>query len=1025
MKKLRKILKITGFTLLGLIALAFLIPIIFKKQIVAKVKSEINNSLTAVVDFSDVDISLIRRFPRLSVRLENLSVVGTGEFEKDTLVASRHIDLALNLMSLFKDEMTVYRVDLQSPRIRALVNEDGKANWDIAKTDTSATPTDDADTSATHFKMRLDHYSIKDGYIYYNDETANMTAEISGLNHEGSGDLTADVFTLSTKTVSDAVYFSYEGIPYINNFRTTINSDIHIDNKIGKYSFQNCDLAMNDLKLNADGFFQLVDDSTYNMDITFKSPSTEFKSILSLVPGIYKQEFDKIKTEGTASFNGFVRGEYSDTKMPAYDFNLDVKDGFFQYPDLPKPVKNIRFGLKASNPDGQPDNAVVQISNGHIEMDKEGFDFSLLYKNPETVQYIDAVAKGRIDLAQIAQFVKLEEGTKLGGLVHMDAFAKGSMAAMETGSGAFNAGGFLNISELFYAAKDFPQPIQHGNMKINIVNSGGVADQTTVDISSGHIELGSDPFDFALKLSKPMTAVNFDGNVKGRLTLDHLKQFMELEPGTSVSGVINGNLAFAGSKEAIDKGDYHKLNTTGNVLMENIKYVSPDYPTGMQISVAQLVFNPQNATLSQFKANYLKSNISASGVLDNLLGYAFKNQTLQGRVLVDVDQMNLNDWMGTESTATTNSNTTTTADSASSASAPFAVPANIDLTLQAKAGKVTYDKVEYKNISGTLLLKDEAVRLENVKTEALDGTIVMNGSYSTKNDPANPDISFAYDIKNVSVQKAFNAYNTVQKLMPIGQFLDGKLSSQLNMKGKLNGEMMPDLSTLSGNGNMLLLEGVLKKFAPLEKIASTLNIANLDNVTLKDVKSHIEFANGKVLVKPFQVKLKDIDMEVGGMHGIDQTLNYIVQMKVPRSYMGSAGNQLVNNLAEKASNRGVPVKLGETVNLTLKLGGSVSNPSVQTDLKEAAGDAREELKQQAESFAQQKIDTAKQVLRDSANALKQQVTNEIKETIKDNLKDKLLGTKDTSSNAASVDSTKQKAGQTIKNTMNKLLKKKG
>src|SRR5690606_4017831 len=130
------------------------IPIIFKKQIVAKVKSEINNSLTAVVDFSDVDISLIRRFPRLSVRLENLSVVGTGEFEKDTLVASRHIDLALNLMSLFKDEMTVYRVDLQSPRIRALVNEDGKANWDIAKTDTSATPTDDADTSATHFKMR-------------------------------------------------------------------------------------------------------------------------------------------------------------------------------------------------------------------------------------------------------------------------------------------------------------------------------------------------------------------------------------------------------------------------------------------------------------------------------------------------------------------------------------------------------------------------------------------------------------------------------------------------------------------------------------------------------------------------------------------------------------------------------------------------------------------------------------------------------------------------------------------------------
>jgi hypothetical protein len=32
-------------------------------------------------------------------------------------------------------------------------------------------------------------------------------------------------------------------------------------------------------------FFQLVNDSTYNMDIKFKTPSNEFKDILSLIPG--------------------------------------------------------------------------------------------------------------------------------------------------------------------------------------------------------------------------------------------------------------------------------------------------------------------------------------------------------------------------------------------------------------------------------------------------------------------------------------------------------------------------------------------------------------------------------------------------------------------------------------------------------------------------------------------------------------------------------------------------------------------
>ncbi len=157
--------------------------------------------------------------------------------------------------------------------------------------------------------------------------------------------------------------------------------------------------------------------------------------------------------------------------------------------------------------------------------------------------------------------------------------------------------------------------------------------------------------------------------------------------------------------------------------------------------------------------------------------------------------------------------------------------------------------------------------------------------------------------------------------MPIGQFLAGKLSSQLTMNGNLNGDMMPDLSSLTGQGNLFLIEGVLKKFAPLEKLASTLQIDELKSITIKDIKNYIEFANGKVLVKPFTIKVKDIEMQIGGMHGFDQSIDYVVAMKVPRKYLGTQGNNLINNLATQASNKGIPVNLGETVNLNVKMGG--------------------------------------------------------------------------------------------------------
>ncbi len=278
----------------------------------------------------------------------------------------------------------------------------------------------------------------------------------------------------------------------------------------------------------------------------------------------------------------------------------------------------------------------------------------------------------------------------------------------------------------------------------------------------------------------------------------------------------------------------------------------------------------------------------------------------------------------------------------------------------------------------------------------------------------------SYDIKDINIQKAFTAYNTVQKLMPVGKFLSGKLTSKFSMIGKLNGDMFPDLGSLTGNGNLLLIEGVLNKFQPLDKLASTLNVDALKEVSLKDIKSHFEFANGKVLVKPFNLKIKDIDMQVGGMHGFDQSLDYIIGMKLPRKYLGTAGNALVNNLAAQAGSKGIPVSVGEMVDLNVKMGGSISNPVIKTDLKQAAGDVTQELKQQATAFVQQKADSAKQTIKDSLTVVKKQVM----EDVKTELVNQLVGGKDSSGKGASLQETKEKAASTLKNTLGGFLKKK-
>ncbi len=884
---IKKIFKTLGIFLLIVVGVALAAPFIFKNKIIALVKKEINSSVNAKVDFTNVNISFFRNFPKVAIGLEELQVLGTDEFALDTLLSAKRIDASVDIMSLVRgSEMNIYSLVAGSPRVHAIVGKSGLANWDIMKPADSTA----AVKEEKPFKLQLQRYAINNGYISYVDEPAGISTEISRLNHEGTGDFTADLFTLKTNTTADAVTVLYAGIPYLSNANALVKADIEIDNKKNEYRFNTNEIIINQLQISSKGIIKNMDAKSYDMDITFKAPSTDFKNILSLVPTIYQRDFKNIKTSGSAIFSGFLKGIYNDNQMPAYHVDVQVKDGFFQYPDLPRPLEQINFELQVDNPNGQPDNTVINVEKAHFLMDKDPFDFRLLVVKPTTNMFIDGAAKGRLDLSKVAQLVKLEAGTKLAGLLNAD--------------------------------------------------------------------------------------VNIKGNVAD-----------------------------------IENQQFDKFSAGGTVSLADFLYVARDYPTGIKINNLLTSFTPSKVNISNLSGQYLGSNFIGNGQVNNLLSYVLNNKPLNAVVNITADKINLNDWMGV-STDTANTG---------AKSAPFVVPANLDIVLNTKVDQVHYDKVDIQNLTGSLLVKDEAIKINDVKGNALDGTMKVNGMYSTKASKEKPAIVLEYDVTGVDVQKTFLAFNTVQKLMPIGKFIAGKLTSHLSLNGKLGDNMMPDMTTLSGMGNLLLIEGFLSKFAPLDKIASTLNVKVLEQISLKDVKNYFEFSNGKVLVKPFSIKVQGIDMEIGGLQGFDQSIDYLINMKLPRNLMGDKGNQLINNLVSQINNKGVPIKVGETVNLNLKLGGFFSKPTIKTDLKESAGSLAEDLKQQAMDFAKAKIDSTKAAVTSSVKDTIASVKNQAINAAKEELARQLLGDKNKES-----DSVKPKFDpkKSAKGLFDNLLKKK-
>ena len=840
--------------IIGLFLLtAILVPIFFKDKIMALVKKELNEQLDATTDFKDVSLSLFHNFPHLSVSIENLSIVGKESFKNDTLLSAKSIDVSLDLMKAISGTYDILNIGLVTPRIHAIVHSDGQANWNITK----PTPPTAPSAPSKPFSMKLRKYSIENAYIEYNDEQGKMHMIIEDLDHKGSGDFSSDAFTLTTTTSIEAMTFIDGNISYLYKVKTSADLDLQVDNKTNKYTFNTEKIQLNGLRLSTKGFVQMPDTNNMVMDIQFSTPSNDFKDILSLVPGIYQNNFKDIKTSGKLTLGGFVKGTYNKKQMPAYHLDLGIQDGSFQYPDLPQKVSDIQVKLDVTNPDGITDHTVVNLEKCHLNLGAQPFDFRMLMKTPVSNQWVDASAKGSVDLSQMQKFMKMDAGTKLAGIINADVSVKGSIAAAE-------------------------------------------------------------------------------------------------------------------------KKQFEQLYAAGTIGVSNLTYASKDYPDGVAINSLLLTFNPKNVTVSNLKGAYLKTNFSGDGGINNFLGYYLHNEALSGSFNFTADNVDVNKFMGPPSTQPEAKTAPSTQ--------PFLVPSNLDVALNVSIGSVKYDNLLLTAVQGSLVIRNEIVNLKSVTGKALDGTLKIDGLYSTKTDKKNPDIAFDYSVTNVDVQKTFTTIDMVKKMMPIGKYVSGKITSNLALTGKLGPDMSPLMNSLSGKGDLLLLNGVLSNFPVTDQLADKLHLTQFKTITLKDTKIFYSFENGRVTVQPYKVKIGDLDAEIAGSNGFDQTINYGVNLSAPTSALGSAGNAMVTNLVNQAASKGIKANpVGDKISLAIKITGTTTNPKIETDLKNVVGDAVSNVKEEIKKEAEKKIDSVKSVVKDTVKAIKTQVVTQAKEELQKQL----------------------------------------
>jgi len=603
---MKKFLKWTSITILILLVLLISLPFLFKGKLIELAKSEANKSLNAKVDFGDFDLSIFSSFPDFRFSIENVSVVGVGEFENDTLAYLKKLRLDVNLKSVISgDQIKVNEIGLTAPIINAIVLADGRANWDITKHSTDTT-TKEETGEKTKFKLSLKKFEISDARISYDDRQGNMKAGLDDFDFMLTGDFSEDNFLLGIVTEIQKLNFSMGGMAYAKDMHVKMKVDADADMPNMKFTLKENEFDFNELGLGIDGFIAMPD-TNINMDIKFLCKQTEFKNILSLIPAVYSKDFASVQTAGKLALNGFAKGTYNASSLPAFGTHLEISQAMFKYPSLPKSVNNINIKLDVENPDGKPDNTKIDLEKCHVEMAGNPVDMEMHARTPVSDPNINGAVKGKINLASVKEFVPLEKSDEMSGVVTADVTMKGRMSSITNKKyEEFNAQGSLGIDKMQYKTASLPYDVMINTMKLNFTPQ-------FVELANFDSKMGNSDIKANGKIENFLQYIFQDSLIKGNFALNStLMDLNQLTASTSTTAATPAatNTAAATPMTVVEVPaniDFVMSTNIGKVLYDKLDITN---------MVGEIVVRNARASMTNLKMNLLDGSMIMSGFYD-------------------------------------------------------------------------------------------------------------------------------------------------------------------------------------------------------------------------------------------------------------------------------------------------------------------------------------------------------------------------------------------------------------------------
>ncbi len=204
-------------------------------------------------------------------------------------------------------------------------------------------------------------------------------------------------------------------------------------------------------------------------------------------------------------------------------------------------------------------------------------------------------------------------------------------------------------------------------------------------------------------------------------------------------------------------------------------------------------------------------------------------------------------------------------------------PADVRANVRLRADSLIFKGLRAAGFSSTVEYKPYVFTFREIAAQGLDG--LLAGEFMLGKQKEGGYISKAsLDVKGIDINKTFTAFNNFGQTFIVSENLDGNLTGTTTILSPLGDDFRINRQALVAEARLLITEGRLVNFAPVESLSSYLDLDELKDISFSKLENDLYISNSTVSIPRMLINSSAVNFTMYGTHGFNNDYSYHVRL---------------------------------------------------------------------------------------------------------------------------------------------------